>query len=144
MVWLISRSARTHIFGVSVKDTSKIEHYYSTFIEYMESKYNASIKTEKWIMPHIIPGCPVEYGKGRVLFAGETAGFLNPMGEGISAGLECGYAAAQAIQSSDIGEGFDAQALHSIYKDKTASLKTYMERQWRFVANMSDKFSLYK
>ena len=136
------------IFGVSVRDTSKIEHYYSTFIEYMESKYNARIemqeRTERWIMPHIIPGCPVEYGKGRVLFAGETAGFLNPMGEGISAGLECGYAAAQAIQSVDMSEGLDVQALHLIYKDNTASLKTYMERQWRFVANMSDKFSQYK
>ena len=31
-----------------------------------------------------------------MLFAGEIAGFLNPMGEGISAGTE-GYCAAKAI-----------------------------------------------
>ena len=48
-------------------------------------------------MPHIRPGCHVDYGVGRILFAGEVAGFLNPMGEGISAGMESGYCAACAI-----------------------------------------------
>ena len=38
------------------------------------------VKAEKWLMPHIRPGCPVTYGQGQVLFAGEIAGFLNPMG----------------------------------------------------------------
>ena len=33
--------------------------------------------------------------QGRVLFAGEIAGFLNPMGEGISAGMESGYCVAR-------------------------------------------------
>ena len=31
------------------------------------------------------------------MFAGEAVGFLNPMGEGISAGLESGYAAAETV-----------------------------------------------
>ena len=30
----------------------------------------------------------IDYGVGRILFAGEVAGFLNPMGEGISCGME--------------------------------------------------------
>ena len=94
------------IFGVSVKDTSKIEHYYSRFIAYMVQEHNAKIetqeKTEKWIMPHVLPGCPIDYGIGRIMFSGETAGFLNPMGEGISAGLESGYWAAKAIQEVDL------------------------------------------
>ncbi len=54
------------------------------------------------------PGCSVTYGQGRVLFAGEIAGFLNPMGEGISAGMESGYCVAQAIANH-----FDA--LNMIY-----------------------------
>ena len=132
------------IFGVSVKDISKIEYFYSRFIAYMKQKYNAKIekqeKSEKWIMPHIIPGCPIDYGKGRVLFAGEAAGFLNPMGEGISAGLESGYAAAQAVRQADLNGKFDVQTVHASYKDNTAVLKTYMERQWRFVAGLSTKF----
>ena len=133
------------IFGVSVKDTSKIGHYYSKFIEYMKLEHNAKIeaqeKAEKWIMPHIMPGCPVDYGKGRVLFAGEAAGFLNPMGEGISAGLESGYAAAKAIQEVDLHSNSDVQVVCEAYQDNTMALKTYMERQWRFVAGLSAKFA---
>jgi len=135
------------IFGVSVKDTSKIEHYYSQFIEYMKLEHNAKIeaqeKAEKWIMPHIIPGCPVDYGKSRVLFAGEAAGFLNPMGEGISAGLESGYAAAKAIQVVDLYSDFNVQVVYEAYQDNTTAMKTYMERQWRFVANLSAKFKAH-
>ena len=55
------------------------------------------------------PGCSVTYGQGRVLFAGEIAEFLNPMGEGISAGMESGYCVAQAIANH-----FDA--LNMIYR----------------------------
>jgi len=135
------------IFGVSVKDTSKIEHYYSKFIEYMKLEHNAKIevqeKAEKWIMPHIIPGCPITYGKGRILFAGEAAGFLNPMGEGISAGLESGYAAAKAIQEVDLYSDFDVEVVYKAYQDNTTAMKTYMERQWRFVANLSTKFKAH-
>ena len=135
------------IFGVSVKDASKIEHYYSKFVEYMKLDHNAKIevqgKAEKWIMPHIMPGCPIDYGKGRTLFAGEAAGFLNPMGEGISAGLESGYAAAKAIQKVDLNSDFDVQVVYDAYQENTMTIKTYMERQWRFVANLSTKFKAH-
>jgi geranylgeranyl reductase family protein len=135
------------IFGVSVKDTSKIKYYYSKFIEYMKLEHNAEIekqyKAEKWIMPHIFPGCPVDYGKGRVLFAGETAGFLNPMGEGISSALESGYAAAKSISAADIS-GNDIALIHSEYRKNTLLTKTYMERQWHFVAGISTKFIAHK
>jgi flavin-dependent dehydrogenase len=162
------------IFGVSVKNTGKIEHYYSKFIEYMTREHNAEIekqdRAEKWIMPYIVPGCPIDYGKGRVLFAGEAAGFLNPMGEGISSALESGYAAAKSISAADIPgndiaskisdndiaadilgndiatkiPGNDIAAIHSEYRKNTLLTKTYMERQWHFVANISAKFNAHK
>lgn len=136
------------VFGVSVRDTSKIEHYYMVFLEYMKEHHHAQIgpveKTEKWLMPHIKPGCHVDYGIGRILFAGETAGFLNPMGEGISAGMESGHAAARAIQSVDLHGNPDLQKMHTDYQINTATLKTYMERQWNFVANMAGTFAHMK
>jgi flavin-dependent dehydrogenase len=136
------------IFGISVKDTAKIGLYYSKFIEYMIRKHNAQIeapeKAEKWIMPRILPGCHIQYGMGRILFAGEAAGFLNPMGEGISAGLESGFAAAQAVRRVDLRSQFDVQTIITAYMKNTAALKTYMERQWRFVAGLSTKFSYMK
>lgn len=133
------------IFGVAVRDTNKIEHYYSKFIDYMKSEYNACInkqvKDEKWIMPRIAPGFPIDYGRGRILFAGEAAGFLNPMGEGISSGLESGYAAAGAIIQADLHNNFDInQSVYFAYKSNTSALKHYMERQWTYVASLSNKF----
>ncbi len=75
-------------------------------------------------MPHIRPGCRVDYGVGRVLFAGEIAGFLNPMGEGISAGIESGYCAASAIM-----EHFDNPSMAcETYRQSTENLKSYMQR----------------
>ena len=136
------------IFGVAVRDTSKIEHYYSKFIDYMKLRHNARIdkqdKCEKWLMPRIAPGCPIDYCIGKVLFAGEAAGFLNPMGEGISAGLECGYAAAEALGQVDLRNTFDIKLVYSAYEKNTAALRNYMERQWRFVGSMSAKFEHMK
>ena len=132
------------VLGVSVKDTSRIEHFYQRFISYMETHHGLRIerqvKAEKWLMPHIRPGCPITYGRGQVLFAGEIAGFLNPMGEGISAGMESGYCAAQAI-SQHFG---DLAMIYADYRERTEPLHNYMKRQWSFVAGMSDTFSEMK
>ena len=129
------------VLGISVKDTSRIEQFYQRFISYMETHHGLQIgqqvKAEKWLMPYIRPGCPVTYGQGRVLFAGEIAGFLNPMGEGISAGMESGYCVAQAIANH-----FDAMDMIYVdYQRDTQQLKSYMERQWNFVGRMADTFS---
>lgn len=87
-------------------------------------------------MPHIRPGYAVAYGSGRMLFAGEIAGFLNPMGEGISAGMETGHCAAYAISSH-----FDnLEMIYVDYQQNTKHLKSYMKRQWNFVVGMADTF----
>ena len=128
------------VLGVSVKDTQNIQRFYKQFISYMQEKHGLhieeQIKEEKWLMPHIKPGCKVDYGIGRVFFAGEIAGFLNPMGEGISAGMESGYSIANAI----IEHEGDLKGIYSDYQQRTQELKNYMERQWSFVGGMSDTF----
>ena len=106
----------------------------------MEEKHHLCIgrqtKSEKWLMPHIRPGCRVDYDVGRVLFAGEIAGFLNPMGEGISAGMESGYYAACAIM-----EHFDnPQVACEAYWQSTENLKSYMQRQWSLVGGIAGTF----
>ena len=132
------------VLGVSVKDNSKTEYYYSRFISYMKKKHNLHIKNElkvdKWIMPHIRPGCAIDYGVGRILFAGEIAGFLNPMGEGISAGMESGYCIAKSI----IQHYDNPDLVYSAYKHNTAELHSYMKRQWNFIAEMSNTFKEMK
>ncbi len=128
------------VLGVSVKDGRAAEGCYARFISYMEEKHGLRIdrqlKVDKWLMPHIRPGCAIDYGVGRILFAGEIAGFLNPMGEGISAALESGYWAARSIIRR-----FDRPDLAGVaYRDSTTGLHSYMKRQWSLVAGMTDTF----
>ena len=73
---------------------------------------------------------------GRVLFAGEIARFLNPMGEGISAGMGSGYCAACAI----IQHFDNPQVACKAYRQSTENLKSYTQRQWSFVGGMAGTF----
>ncbi len=132
------------VLGVAVKDGENVGHYYSRFISYMKEKHGLKItkqlKTDKWIMPYIRPGCNIDYGIGRILFAGETAGFLNPMGEGISSAIESGYHAAKAIMRD-----FDKpESVLENYRTNTEALRGYMIRQWNFVAGITDTFKEMK
>ena len=132
------------IFGVAVKDRDKIQYYYDKFLAYMKNRHHLQIdeqtKDEKWLLPHIRPGYHIDYGVNRILFAGEIAGFLNPMGEGISAGMESGYHVACAI--ADYFE--DIESVCANYQQNTKKLKLYMERQWRLVGGMADTFKEMK
>ncbi|MDE7293478.1 MAG: NAD(P)/FAD-dependent oxidoreductase, partial [Oscillospiraceae bacterium] len=114
------------VLGVAVKDFSKAEYYYGRFTAYMKERHglriDKQVKTDKWIMPYIRPGCDIVYGVGRVLFAGEAAGFLNPMGEGISAAVESGFLAAMAV-----ADNFDdTEKICENYRESAAGLHGYM------------------
>lgn len=139
------------IFGVASKDAKTIPAYHREFLSYMETTYRAKRIAqdykERWIMPSVQPGCPVNLGQGRVLLAGEAAGFLNPMGEGISSGMESGYHAAHAIIEANIGHRWNEQvydSIHTTYRRKTEELHKYMRRQWDFIGHTSGTFSHMK
>ena len=91
-------------------------------------------------MPWIQPGCKIDYGIGRVFFAGEIAGFLNPMGEGISAGMESGHCLAAAITN----HFNNPDQIYEEYKNGAYNLHDYMKRQWSFVGSMADTFTEMK
>ena len=96
------------------------------------------VKEEKWLMPQIGQECKIDYGIGRIIFAGEIAGFLNPMGEGISAGMESAYHAARAIESC-----FDSpEKVRASYEANTKELRGYMKRQWNLVDGMAESFKI--
>lgn len=124
------------VLGVSVRDRRKIPHYYAKFLEYMKSHHGLSItreiRSEKWLMPQIRKEPILELSQGRIFFAGEIAGFLNPMGEGISAALESGFHAANALLLDD------PNAAAESYKSALKPLITYMSRQWHFVEQIAN------
>lgn len=132
------------LLGVSVKDHDKISHYYSEFVSYMKHHHGLQIdeqlREDKWLMPQVKPGCRIDYSHGRVFFAGEVAGFLNPMGEGISAGIESGWLCARAV-----AENFsDPCAALENYIKTEEPLRCYMKRQWSFVGSISETFESMK
>lgn len=128
------------VLGVSVKNNDKTQYYYSQFLEYMIEQHGLKIekqlKEDKWVMPYIQPECSIDFGVGRVMFAGEIAGFLNPMGEGVSAGLESGYCIAKAIAYNFN----DSDEVNKAYRDNASDLCNYMKRQWAFVGEMAKPF----
>ncbi len=129
------------VLGVSVKNKERERYYHEQFLLFMKKNYGLKIDTtekcDRWLMPRIKPGCNIDYGIGRVLFAGEIAGFLNPMGEGISAAMESAACAAGAI----LRHADDPAAVRAAYKEGTTPLIGYMKRQWSLVGNMAKTFA---
>lgn len=129
------------VLGVSVIHGEKIPFYYREFVSYMEKRHklkiSEKIKEEKWVMPLITPDFEVERGVGRILFCGESAGFLNPMGEGISSAMESGYAAAASV----LDNPDDSFAALKRYRELTEDTEDYMKRQWQFLGRLSERFS---
>lgn len=129
------------VLGVASVKQSDIKQYYGAFEAYMQEKHGLCIskqlRTDKWLIRNIKPPFSIDYGIGGVLKAGENAGFLNPMGEGISCGMESGYYAALAI----ISDFNNRQNVIENYKSNVSDVKNYMQRQWQLVGRMSKKFS---
>ncbi|OEC85293.1 MULTISPECIES: NAD(P)/FAD-dependent oxidoreductase [Methanobacterium] len=136
------------ILGVGVKEPALMKMYHSRFLSFLNSQFNAKIescvKEEVGIMPGVTSGCPVNLGTGRILFAGEAANFLNPIGEGISSALASGYAAAEAVKSAYKTNNFSVKSLIDTYNYNISPEKEYMTRQWTILAGMSSKFSYMK
>jgi flavin-dependent dehydrogenase len=128
------------IIGVGVKNPSLMKKYHSRFVSFLKSRYNAHItsivKTEIGIMPQITPEFPFYPGKGRVLFAGEAANLLNPMGEGISCAFASGHAAAESVKFYE-----NPDDLLNCYKNKLKGEIEYLIRQWKFLGRISSKFN---
>jgi flavin-dependent dehydrogenase len=138
------------IVGISGRDEASLPGFHARFVSFLNSRYNAklssSCKRERWLMPSVTPGAPLLVGEGRLLFAGEAAGFLNPMGEGISAALISGAKAAETILTvldNDAPEGERTQRLSLEYTQNLASELEYMARQWGLLGRLSPEFSKF-
>lgn len=111
-----------------------MKEYHARFVSYLESRFNLKIKSvereETGLMPHIQSDFNVDLGKGRILFAGEAANLLNPLGEGISIALASGYCAGEAV----VGGG---DVLRD-YGDGLQDEINYMVRQWNFIRSISE------
>lgn len=129
------------VLGVASANQREIRKCYEVFYAYMQEKHaltiNKQLRTDKWLIRTVEPPFDIDYGESGILKAGENAGFLNPMGEGISCGMESGYYAALAI----VSHYNNRQSVIETYKRTVSEVKKYMQRQWQFVGHISKKFS---
>ncbi|MCI8441004.1 MAG: NAD(P)/FAD-dependent oxidoreductase [Provencibacterium sp.] len=129
------------VLGVSGLQPQSLAAWHERFLRYMRQQHRLKIietlRAERWVMPLISPGCPISCGSGRLLHAGEAAGLLNPMGEGISSAMQSGYHAACAVD-----EQFDSpEKVLQEYRKQIKPLQEYMRRQWNFVGRLAESFS---
>ena len=136
------------VIGVAVEDAVRIRSFHEAFYDHLHRHFGARvdriIRVEKWAMPRVRPGCPLDLGGGRVFVVGEATGLLNPMGEGISSAVESGRAAGRAIADALAAPSFagaSPEAARAAYEQAVLPLRHYMMRQWHAVSAMSDRFS---
>ncbi|MGR3177696.1 MAG: NAD(P)/FAD-dependent oxidoreductase [Candidatus Anammoxibacter sp.] len=127
------------VFGTGVKIKNKLEPYLTAFTEFLRSKFD--LKLGKILRKASCVGynmCSTNrfyLGKGNIILVGESAGFLNMFGEGISSALSTGLSAGKAICESLVS---DSSAI-SIYEDMAAREKKYTSTSWKLAERMAGR-----
>lgn len=133
------------ILGVAVKKASNAREYFKQFTQYLRDEYDLIIKEkiteEFWTIPVIIPDFKTELNKGKIFFAGEAAGFINPIGEGISNAMISGIALSNAIIKNYTNcHSFNELEILELYKTGMHLEIEHMKRQWVLLRQISPTF----
>ena len=136
---MVQCEGRFLVLGVSVRDAKRAEYFYRRFLSYMEERHGLCTgreeRREKWLMPRIPPGCPIYYGQGRVLCAGEAAGFLNRW-----ARVSRLRWRADIMQPARLWSIGMSRSAPGALPGTDERLRAYMRRQWSFTAGMAETF----
>jgi flavin-dependent dehydrogenase len=98
----------------------------------------ASVKREAWVALSVRSPEDVVPGRGRVLLAGEAAGFMSPTsGEGISYAMNSGMLAGKAIASSRPDDALAA------YVDSSRHIVANIRRKLRWLPFMESSAGKY-
>jgi menaquinone-9 beta-reductase len=120
------------IVGCGCMRGDRIGGYHARLVEYLRTRCGfaptESLRDEGCLGNALGPTNRFFLGQGRVLVAGEAAGFLHLGGEGISAALATGYLAGQAIAAA-LAAGDDALAR---YRAATRGERERVLDQWSF------------
>ncbi|HET6351558.1 MAG TPA: FAD-dependent monooxygenase [Coriobacteriia bacterium] len=97
-----------------------------------------STKREAWVALSVRDAGDVVAGRGRVLLAGEAAGFMSPTsGEGISYALNTGRLAGQAVATSSPDAALDA------YKVTSGHVASNITRKLKWLPFMESRAGKY-
>jgi flavin-dependent dehydrogenase len=120
------------LVGCGCMRGDRIGPYHDRFVAHLRQHYGFTptevVRDEGCLGNALGPTGRFFLGRGRVLAAGEAAGFLHLGGEGISGALETGWLAGEAIARA-VGEDRDAVAC---YRDVTRDARARVLDQWSF------------
>ena len=54
-------------YHILLAERLKMPHYKSCYGQLIKKSLDLELKVDKWLMPHIQPGCLIDYGAGRVI-----------------------------------------------------------------------------
>lgn len=132
------------VIGTIAKTLPKARHLHDCFIAFLKKEIaleiNREIKSEAWCIPLVIPDFPIVLRNGRVFFAGEAAGFLNPFGEGISIGLMSGICLSDACIMHKSLAPTDCSEIERDYAGNVSDEIERMKRQWQFLERFYPHF----
>jgi flavin-dependent dehydrogenase len=132
------------IIGTMAETLPKARAYFEEFSSYLmnnlDFRLQEEISEEIWAIPLVIPDTPIVYRKGKVFYAGEIAGFLNPFGEGISIALKSAIALSSACKKELSTINIDYDSLEKNYIENMASEVRYMRNQWSLIKDLSPEF----
>ncbi|WEU40187.1 MAG: geranylgeranyl reductase family protein [Candidatus Odinarchaeum yellowstonii] len=122
----------------SEKVSAKTVHSMLKFKKFLEDQtpefkkiFNQKPVRELWFIPFFKP----ETGRGRILLAGDAAGFVNPFsGEGIRLAVESGVYAAEAI----IKNMFENGRVLEYYQRQVSQLIDFCERMRDYTVNLTE------
>lgn len=138
--WINTKNNQV-VIGTIAKTLLEAKRYHQILIKFLINnkayQLKEMVKEEAWCLPHVFPNYEVLFRKGKVLFAGEVAGFLNPFGEGISIAMESSIALAEACMKNSIE---DLIAIEKSYRSEIESGYEHMKRQWTFLKNFYPTF----
>ena len=127
------------VFGTGIKVGNRLAPYLSKFTKFLEKEFELKLERMKrkasCIGFNICSSNKFFLGRDNILLVGESAGFLNMFGEGISSALSTGLLAGKAISES-LNSPKNAFA---VYNETAKGEKKYTSTSWKLAERMAGR-----
>lgn len=125
------------VYGVGTQKGKVITPYLADSAEYLTKHFGLKVENVERKTGCVATDMAISenflMGYGRVLLAGEAAGFMNVFGEGISSALATGHIAASAICQA----GASGQAVLPVYTKLAEREKRLTVKTWKLAEGLS-------
>jgi len=128
------------VYGVGAHSGGLIPKCIQDSTDYLAKRFGLKVEEIKRKTGCLVSNMAVtgifSLGRGRVLLAGEAAGYVNVFGEGISSALATGQLAARAIHEAETSD----RDAFSVYSDLSQREQKMTTQSWESTKSMKIRF----